>query len=233
MNDSLKVLMTLQEVDGQMILLRNAREKRPQELEGDRRRLDEKKKVLDGIGQEMKRLRMESDRRELDLKQNESEIVKLRTQLNQCKSNQEYQILKEQIARLEEKNGKIEDEVLQALNELESLGDGKHRADEELKTAQMEFDQKLKELNEVLQGIEGQLGGLTQRRDDARRCIATDHLQLYERVLNRHKDHALARVEHQVCQGCFMTVTPQTMNLLLQGRELSQCRNCLRILYLD
>ncbi len=233
MNDSLKVLMALQEIDGQIILLRSAREKRPQEMEGDRRRLAEKKKVLEGISQEMKRLRMESDRRELDLNQNESEVGKLRTQLNQAKSNQEYQILKEQIARLEEQDGKIEDAVLQALSEVENLGEAKRRADEEVKVSQVEFDQKLEELNEVLQGIEGQLGQLAQRREDACRSIPTDHLQLYERVLSRHKDHALARVEHQVCQGCFMTVTPQTMNLLLQGRELSQCRNCLRILYLD
>ena len=63
--------------------------------------------------------------------------------------------------------------------------------------------------------------------------IAGAILLLYDRVLSRHKDFALARLEHQVCQGCFMSITPQTLNTILLGRELCQCRNCLRILYLD
>lgn len=90
MHQSLKALLTLQELDSQLIFLREAREKRPRELESDRRRLEEKKKVVEGLTQEIKRIRMESDRRELDLRKNEADVVKLRTALNLARSNQEY-----------------------------------------------------------------------------------------------------------------------------------------------
>ncbi|MBN1443076.1 MAG: hypothetical protein JXA90_10215, partial [Planctomycetes bacterium] len=34
-------------------------------------------------------------------------------------------------------------------------------------------------------------------------------------------------------QGCHMTVTPQSITVLMLGKELVQCRNCSRLLYLD
>jgi uncharacterized protein len=233
MHDSLKALLELQELDSQIIFLRDAREKRPRELEADRRRLDEKKKVLDGLTQEIKRIKMEADRRELDLKRNEGEVGKLQVALNQAKSNQEYQILREQIGRLQTDDSKIEEEVLKRLGEVEGLEESKRQAEVELKAFQGEFQKKVEELNAVLRGIEGQLSELGGRRQEASGRVPREHLQLYDRVLARHRDFALARVEHQVCQGCFMSVTPQTMNLLLMDRDLQQCRNCLRILYLE
>jgi len=233
MHQSLKTLLELQDIDSRIIFLRDAKGKRPRELEADRRRLEEKRKLVDGMGQEIKRLKMESDRRELDLKKNEAEIIKLRTALNQAKSNQEYQILKEQIARLEGENARIEEEVLKSLGEVDGLEEGKRQAEKEFRANEAEFQKKVEELNRILRGLEDELGTEERRRAEAARNVPSDHLFLYERVLARHKDFALARIENQVCQGCFMSVTPQTMNQLLIDRDLSQCRNCLRILYLD
>ena len=233
MHPSLKALLQLQELDSRMIFLREAKEKRPRELDTDRRRLDEKKQVVDRIVKEMKRLRIDSDQRELDLKKNETEIAKLRTALNTASSNQEYQILRDQIARLDDSNSRIADDVLARLGEVEGLEKGKREAEGEVRGMQGEFEKKLEELRGILGNIDAELAQLGARRQACARDVPADHLALYDRVLQRHKDFALARVENQVCQGCYMSVTPQTLNLLLQDRELSQCRNCLRILYLD
>jgi uncharacterized protein len=233
MNESLKALLQLQRIDGEIIFLREAKRRRPQELEVDRRRLEDKKRVVDGVAAEMKKLRMESDRRELELKRNEAEVTKLQVALNTAKSNQEYTILKEQIARLQDQDGKIEEEVLKRLGEVDALDRGKKDAEAELKTFQAEFKGKEDELNRILKGIDEQLGTLLAAREESARNVPADHLQLYDRVLARHKDHALSRIENNVCQGCYMSITPQKMNELLLGRDLIQCMNCLRILYLE
>jgi len=233
MHESLNALLKLQEIDSQIIFLRQAKERRPRDLDADRRRLAEKQRLLDGIAIEVKRLKMASDSREVDLKKNEAEIDKLRIALNQARSNQEYQILREQIARLQTQDGQIEEEVLKHLSDVDRLEQGRRGSEEELRGAQKEFDRRLDEMNQVLKGIDQELAQLQERRRGSANAIPTDHLQVYERVLARHSDSALARVENQVCQGCHMSVTPQTMNMLLLDRELIQCRNCLRILYLD
>jgi predicted nucleic acid-binding Zn-ribbon protein len=233
MHDSLKALQELQRIDTELIFLREGRRVRPLELESDRRKLEEKKRVVDVVGQEIKKLKLECDRRELDLKKNEADITKLQIALNQAKSNQEYQILKDQIARLNEQNSKIEEEVLKKLGEVEGLDRAKKDAEGDLKVVQGEYKEKEKELQEIVQGLDQQLADLTARRDAAAKDVPSDHLLLYERVLTRHRDSALARIENQVCQGCFMSIPPQTINQILLGRELSQCKNCLRILYME
>lgn len=233
MNESLKALLKLQEIDSEIIFLQEAKAKRPRELESDRRRLEERKRIAEKVAQEIKKLQLESARRELDLKRNEGEVGKLQIALNQAKSNQEYQILKEQIGRLVGEDGRIEEEILRKLGEVDGLEKGMKEAEGEYKTFQAEFKKREDELNLILKGIEEKLADLSKRRGEAAKEIPADHLQIYERVLARHKDFALARIESQVCQGCHMSITTQTINLLMLGRELHQCRNCLRILYLD
>ncbi len=233
MTESLSALLKLQEIDAEAIFLREAKRKRPQELEADRRRLEEKKRVVDGVVAEIKKLKLECDRRELDLRKNDAEVTKLQIALNQAKSNQEYQILKEQIARLKEENGKVEEEILKRLGEIEGLERGKKDAEADQKAFQAEFAGKEEELKKILRGLDEQLAELGRRREQVTPEIPADHLALYERVLARHKDSALARVENAVCQGCYMSVTPQKINNLMLARELVQCGNCLRILYLD
>jgi predicted nucleic acid-binding Zn-ribbon protein len=61
--------------------------------------------------------------------------------------------------------------------------------------------------------------------------VDRDHLKVYERVLARHNNFAIARVEDKVCQGCFISVTAQDVNLLMQGKFV-QCKSCSRILFL-
>jgi uncharacterized protein len=233
MHESLKALLKLQEIDSEMIFLREARVKRPRELETDRRRVEDRKKVVEAVVQEIKKIRMESDRRELDLRKNEAEVVKLRTALNQAKSNQEYQILKDQIGRLEEQDSKIEEEILKRLSEVDGLDKAKKEAETELTAAAADFKKKEEELNQIVRGLDEQIAALDRQREEASRAVPSEHLQLYDRVLQRHGDFALARMENRVCQGCFMSVPPQTLNLVMLGRELSQCKNCLRILYLE
>jgi predicted nucleic acid-binding Zn-ribbon protein len=36
-----------------------------------------------------------------------------------------------------------------------------------------------------------------------------------------------------VCQGCFISLTAQEINLLLQEDKLISCRNCSRILFFE
>ena len=42
----------------------------------------------------------------------------------------------------------------------------------------------------------------------------------------------MAFVENSACSGCFVSVTSQTMNELINARNMSFCMSCGRILYL-
>lgn len=231
MNPSIEQLLRVQEVDSEMIFIRESLRMRPRELDDDRRKLENARKYLEASQAQIKRFKMDADRGELEVKRLDAEIEKLNVALNQAKSNQEYTIFKEQIRRQGEARGTAEEQVLEKLSEIDALEAERKERTEELKREEVSFRNKEAEMRQVLDGLETQLGKLEERKAGLVEGIDRDHLKIYDRVLARHNNFAVARIENQVCQGCYMTVTSQEKNLLLQGQFL-QCKSCSRLLYL-
>ena len=76
--------------------------------------------------------------------------------------------------------------------------------------------------------LRSRIGFLTEAPGLWDRLTVAENLKIYERVLQRYNNFAIARVEGQVCHGCFMSVTSQEVNLLMQGQFL-QCKSCSRL----
>ena len=231
MHPSISQLLRVQDVDSETIFIRESLRMRPLELEDDRRKLQGARQELEAIVGDIKRTKMDADRREVDVKKFDAEIEKLRVALNQAKSNQEYTVFKEQIKKLEEGRGKAEEEVIEKLTELDALELGRKAQAQKIADEEKTFRRREAEVEEVLKGLRGQLEGLEKRRADLLDGIDREHLKIYERVLARHNNFAIARVEGQICHGCFISVTSQEVNLLLQDQFL-QCKSCSRLLYL-
>ena len=232
MNLSIQQLLQLQDVDSEKFLLEEELRLRPLEVEDERKKANETQKVTEALTSQIRQLRVESDRREMDVKKADSEIEKYKIALNQSKSNQEYTILKEQIKRQEDLREKAEEEVLEQLTRIDGLEAERKTLNQRLAVEQQALAKKSAEVAEIVQGLGAQVAKLLERRKEIAVDIDKDHLKMYERVLGRHRNYALARVEGQVCQGCYISVTAQDVNLLLQG-QFVQCRSCSRLLYLD
>jgi predicted nucleic acid-binding Zn-ribbon protein len=231
MHASIERLLQVQEVDSQVIFLRQAIRSRPQEIGDELRKLREAKDLLEGIVHQAKQLRMQSDRRELDIKSFDAEISKLNVALNQAKSNTEYTILREQIKKQEGLRGEAEEDAFAKLTELDDVLKRQKALEERVAVAEKAYRKKEAEIQEVVSGLSGQLEALQASRGKLLEGIDPKHLQIYEKVLAHYNDFAVARVEAQVCPGCHMSVTQQEVNLLMQG-ELLQCKHCTRLLYL-
>lgn len=232
MNPSIEKLLKLQEVDSEVFLLEESRRVRPLELEDDRKKVSDTRKALESLNQEIKRLKIESDQGELEVRRADAEIEKYRIALNQTKSNQEYTILKEQIKRQEELRSVAEEQVLEKLTRIDALEVERKALMARLASEEKELEKRTAEMAEVVRGIDRQLAELAERRKRLAADVDRDHLTMYERILARHRNFALAKVEGQICQGCYIAVTTQDVNLLLQG-QLVQCRSCSRLLYLE
>ena len=65
-----------------------------------------------------------------------------------------------------------------------------------------------------------------------------DLRERYRRTVKQHGADAMAAVEYDrkvqlgSCSGCFVSVTTQALNELINGNHLSFCKTCGRILYL-
>jgi uncharacterized protein len=231
MHPSIEKLLKVQEVDSQLIFLRESMRMRPRELEDDRRKAAETKAGLEAVEAQIKRAKVDSDQRELDVGKADAEITKIQTAMNQSKSNQEYTIFKEQIKRQEEIRGKAEEDVIGKLHEIDALDLKRKEWAARLAEAEKTFRKKEAEVTELVRAMQKEYDSLQSRRGGLLEGIDPENLKVYERVLERHNNFAIARVEGQICHGCYMSVTSQEINLLLQGSFL-QCKNCSRILCL-
>jgi len=232
MKEQLKALLALAEIDNEINSLREIREARPRQLEPFRSQEHGRAERVAMIRQELKRLRRESDRIEQEIRECEEKLTKLKIQINQAKSNEEYQVLTEQKNRLEEEVGAKEEEGLETLSKSEKLGEELKEAEEAWAEAKRELEQAESEVAAEIAEIDKRLEELAKQRAEVASKVESKYLSQYERVLNRHHDRAVVPVQGGVCQGCFMSVTPQMVNSLMIGREIVVCKSCQRILYL-
>jgi len=67
---------------------------------------------------------------------------------------------------------------------------------------------------------------------EAEGFIAEDQIEQYRRNVTQRGADALAAVEGGACSGCYVSVTAQMTNELINGHHLVFCNTCGRILYL-
>ena len=163
MHPSIERLLSVQEVDCQVISLREAMRKRPMELADVKKRRDAAQAAVDVVAGHLKELKKLCDSRDLEVQTFDADIGKLTVTLNQAKTNAEFTILKEQIRRKETARGEVEEEILESYSKLEALEEHKKEQDEKLKFAEESYQRKEAAVGEVL----GQTGRREEPAQDA------------------------------------------------------------------
>jgi uncharacterized protein len=232
MQEQINALRALAEVDNEIYGLREIKSGRPKQLEPFKAQATQKDAKLQFLKDELKRTRMASDAAENEIRSKEDKIGKLQVQLNSVKTNAEFQVLKEQIAKVREEVGALEEKGLGYLAKIEQINEELKRVKDEAEEAQKEFRAAEKEVGGEVTQIDARLKDLLAAREQAVKAVDGKYLGQYQRVLERQRDRAIVPVENGTCQGCFMSITAQTMNTLMMGSEVVTCKNCQRILYL-
>ena len=171
--------------------------------------------------------------KEVELKGLEGQIEGWTVKLNTTRDNKEYQAILHQIATLKTQKGAMEEEVLGMMDG--TAGMKARVTEEERKAAEdrraFEAWRTLQEAD--LQRLEGEMAERLSRRKDVSSGVPEDFLGRYER-LRGSRGTALAAAQDEVCQGCFLGLTPNQINqlaLLAEGGPLVTCQSCGRILY--
>ena len=230
MNEQLKALIQLRDIDKAIrILTRRTDESRKRlqvreaNLAGQKKLAEEKRK---GIEHE----RMKIAKRELALKTEEAEIEKLEGQLREATTNKEYAVLRKGIEGRKADISLIEDEVLAMMAEIDELEDQARAFETELESYEAMLNKDLANLAEKSEGDDEELARLEERRREVTGGLEPALLQRYERVLARGND-AVVPVIAGICQGCFMALTPQLAATMFKDDEIVFCPTCARVLY--
>jgi len=173
---------------------------------------------------------------EIEVGAKETQISKYQNQLFEVKSNEQYQALQHEIEKAKVDKAKAEERILEAMFREDELK--KHiqnlteRADAEKKTLAEERKGIAARIAELDKAAEAKKKERDEVMAKAREEMEGD-VEGYEAIRKSGKKVAVARiVEGENCEGCHMSVPPQTLQEVRRGMNLVRCQ-CGRFLYAE
>ncbi len=204
------------------------------------RTLAARQNTLAGRRVELEKARKTLQDSKLQLKKHEhtvqaqqAKIDDLKAKLNQVKKNDEYKALQNQIAHDKASISKIEDEILQIYEQIETHTADVAKLEGELKSFEQDVLAIQAEIESQAAGHKAQLQELEKAIVEAEVSIPEDCRERYSRTVRQFGADALAACENGACSGCFTAVTTQMVNHLINGDQLMFCKSCGRLLYLS
>jgi predicted nucleic acid-binding Zn-ribbon protein len=162
----------------------------------------------------------------------ETKVDDLKVKLNLVKKNEEYKALQNQIAHENTAKAKLEEEILLALEAIESKTAEVAQLEAAVKRVAAETTTIKQQIDEQTLTHKSQLQELEAAITAAETIIPENFRDRYRRIVGRYGADALAACEDGACLGCFTAVTAQMRNDLINNESLTFCLSCGRLLYL-
>ncbi len=172
-------------------------------------------------------------RRELEgeVKDIRTQVSKYKLQLNQVKTNREYQSLLKEIDDQQQKIDKLEEEIIAELLNADQVEADIQAAQERDREEKDRFLEEKAALERDDQHWQGELRELEAEKQALLPEIPKDQAALYARIFSRMGGIALSPVTDDFCTLCHMRIRPQMLSELIEKNKILLCENCGRILY--
>jgi len=233
MTAQLQALRRVAAFDAQIFDLEKRARDIPNQINSEQESGDRTRQRLVAKEAELKDLRLKSEVKDKDFLAAEQTVIKLREQINQAKSNKEFQALQHEILSKEADNARLEDDVLAQMQKVDKVAEERDALAKDVSKAQTQAEKVKAKLEKELAAIRAQIDELHAQRKQAGQSVPQDIFGKYERLIARRGQTAMVAVVNGTCQGCFMTLRPETMAQLKKGNDLVFCHSCARILYLE
>lgn len=233
MSFDLQAILILGELDAELIRLRNRLARAGEQSAPQQARVVGAKLDVDKLKSEAKLANREVKRLEGEAEAKKQVITKSEVALNTAKSNTEYQNHLKTIETGKEALSEIETKILEAYDADEAGATAKKAGDKRLADVEKDLKAAEKRVKDYEAELQGQIAELDGKRGAAAEGIGKEHIDHYEKVLGKSGDSAVARVDKEMCQGCYNKVRPNQLSQIRGRKELVTCWTCGRVLYSD
>ena len=231
MKPEIEAIVRLQSLDDRTAMLQKEISHLPKhvaeierKLEVHTRRLENDRNALAANAKKRKSL-------EDDIKTHQAKMSKLRDQMLQAKTNEQYRAFQNEIGYCDTEIRKCEDQILDLMGEAEpldknvkvaekALAEEKQVVEREKERARMRTDEDKEILARVL-----------DERKTLAATVDAQFLKQYERSRQRWKGAGIADATNGRCAACHISLRPQFFQELKTGSKLMTCESCGRIVY--
>ncbi|HMF16558.1 MAG TPA: C4-type zinc ribbon domain-containing protein [Gemmataceae bacterium] len=203
----------------------------PKQLKTQEDKVARQEQILKQAQDDLKHLKVATHEKEGSLKVTDEQVKKYTKQLSDIMSKKEYDALKSELTHSRDKAAKLEDQILEALGQIEERTAQIPVLENNLKEARAQAEQFNREYQARLADLAKQHQETLAKLAEVEGTLPADIKPQYDRLTAAKGEDALALVEGRTCTSCYTEITPQSYNDLIRALFVL-CKNCGRMLYL-
>ena len=205
-------------------------ERGPRQVKAAILQVDTAREALQKCKDTIKQKKMDADRKQLQLREREAKVHDWEGKMNVAKNNREFQAIKEQIAADSQANSVLSDEILEILEEIDSLQIASKGFDEKLKLFETERVRTESTVSERLAGLSTELERVQVNLTNLEKQLTADFLVQYKRLVSNRSEDSMAALDDVSCGGCNTGLPPRILDSLRKEQAIV-CPSCGRLLY--
>jgi uncharacterized protein len=231
MQDKLKIILEIQDLDMKMIRLLRLKKEREKELH----HIDSLRKdlttQLSSKELEIEELNNNIFIQETKISEIEERVKKLEGKQNAVKKVDEFNALTQEITTSEREKVATEQIASDLIDKRNLEEEILSKIKESLKESEDNSKNLQTEILQSIQMINAEGRELKVKRDALTKNAEEEILAVYEKLLYNKKDRVVVPIENRTCSGCHIALTAQHENLVRKGERLIFCEHCSRIHY--
>ena len=238
MQNELKKLVELQEIDMEIEKIREKFSSLPEKLEKKRKDILILEKELDEQKTELDKLRDVFNAKDSEQKIEKDRYKNLETNLRQIKTNREFNAISREMGFAKKAVEEFDNELEDILGEIEGIESFYNEKLEIFNSLKANADELEEEVIKQTKIMEDELKDHINKRAELSKNINEELFNEYEKLKTKLHLPIVAKVEDEICQGCFMNIPPQlfiqvqrSAIIKEESKNIFHCPNCMRIIY--
>ena len=227
----LKLVIRLQEIDNRLAELSREIASLPKHIAEIQKKLVAHERKLDADRAALAANQKERKKCEADIQTQEQKISKLKDQMLQVKTNEQYRAFQTEIEFCQAEIRKSEDRILELMGESEPLDKNVKAAETALKAEKAEVEAEKSVARERTAGDQTAAAELQAERAGIVAQVAPALYQRYQRTRKSRRGVGVAEAVDGRCTACNMAMRLQFYQDLRKGDQVLVCESCQRILY--
>jgi len=224
-------LIILQQVDDEILVLREEIEKAPLELADLEGKMSEHNDRQAQIEERVELLKDQQKKLANEIEEDAGKIKKSKNKLMLVGNTKEYHAMMREMDSLEKLNRMREDEQSAVQEELARQGEATEHLNTDMGDVKEQYGTLKATLDARLDEADKKLATLDRKRKKACKAVPPPILGRYEFIRSRMENPVIVPVAGGVCKGCNIMIPPQTYNDLQKGKQILSCPNCQRLIY--
>lgn len=229
--DDIEKLKALQDIDREIVRLKEQLNLYPPMLKRLEKNLDRKRKELQSIrdGQQERQKQRRLMEKEILFRQ--EEIQKKSAQQLAPKIKQDaFEALKREMDKLKGEINVLEDKIIQFIAEDEQALKALAEAETVFKREEEDAQVERKRIEDQIASKNRRITDLDSERTQQLTLVPKDLLTYYNRYYRGHGPTVVVPIEGDSCGGCHMRILPQVIVEAKQCEKMVTCEGCRRIL---